>query len=351
MTFKDYISTIIFTSLFKIRIFFYYKYRDFKTFIFPIFKRVPYPENIIIETGNICNLKCPLCPTGLNLIKDKAYMNFDIFKKIVIKFPKLSKIELYNWGEPFLNSDIFKMIAYCKSKSIKTVINTNFSFTKDDLFYEKLANVGLDFLTISLDGASQETYCKYRVGGNFDTVINNIKKLSKAKKKNEATKPIIIWKFIVNSYNEHEIESAQKMANDLGIEFQTAFIGLAEDILDIKISQSIKERQVKWLPKNPIFKKEYYRKNSKKKYYYNEKCPYLFNHMLINHNGDVYPCCFLTQPENSFGNILKQPLKDIWHNEKYMHSRALFKTTIKKSKIKHTICNNCMNYKKLRQCN
>lgn len=38
-------------------------------------------------------------------------------------------------------------------------------------------------INISIDGASQEVYVKYRRNGNFDKVIGNIRKLNAAKDK------------------------------------------------------------------------------------------------------------------------------------------------------------------------
>ena len=39
----------------------------------------------------------------------------------------------------------------------------------------------VDTLIVSLDGSDQKTYSSYRIGGNFDTVISNIRKLIKIK--------------------------------------------------------------------------------------------------------------------------------------------------------------------------
>jgi len=336
---------LIYTFLVKVNHFCNYKIRDIKRLIFWFFNKVPLPLNIVIETGNICNLKCSLCPTGLNLIKDKGYMSFENFKTIINKFPKLLRIELYNWGEPFLNPQIFEMIIYAKNKNIQSEIHTNFSFIKEDVFFEKLAQSGLNYLTISLDGASQETYTQFRINGCFDTVINNIKKLKAAKNKFKTTLPKITWKFIVNKYNEHEIEAARNMAIELGIVFKTALIGLSEDVPDISLAEALEIRKNKWLPKNIMYIKKQHLYSSAN-YYSDDSCPFLFSGPLINYNGDVYPCCLLTQSENAFGNILNQSLEEIWNNQKFRSSRALFSNPISKTQEVLTICKNCNNYKK-----
>ena len=43
-----------------------------------------YPSQLFIEPTNICNAKCPLCPTGSGKLKrKKGMMGFNTFKKIL----------------------------------------------------------------------------------------------------------------------------------------------------------------------------------------------------------------------------------------------------------------------------
>ena len=74
-------------------------------------------------------------------------------------------------------------------------------------------------IILSIDGASQETYSKYRVGGNFDKVIENIKRLQAYKQKVNSKYPRLIWGMIGFNWNVREIWIARKMAEDLGMEF------------------------------------------------------------------------------------------------------------------------------------
>ena len=45
---------------------------------------VPPPDRLYIESTNICNLSCIMCPTGRKeQVRKKGYMDFDLFKAIV----------------------------------------------------------------------------------------------------------------------------------------------------------------------------------------------------------------------------------------------------------------------------
>ena len=43
-----------------------------------LFRKIP--KEIIIEPTNICNLKCPVCPTNFALTRNKGFMDFELFK-------------------------------------------------------------------------------------------------------------------------------------------------------------------------------------------------------------------------------------------------------------------------------
>ena len=155
------------------------KKRKSKLFKFLGLSKVPsLPFILGIDTGNICNLKCPLCPTGLgDSGKNKGFLSFQHFKKIFDQLKEsLLIVNLFNWGEPLLNKELIKIINYIKSekKSVKVITSTNLNVEDNELL-ENLINSGIDKIIVSCDGASQETYGKYRVDGDFDLVVQNMR--------------------------------------------------------------------------------------------------------------------------------------------------------------------------------
>jgi len=56
------------------------------------------PAKITIESGNICNLRCPLCPTGQKDVSaGKGLLSFTDFKRIIDEIGKdLLLISVYN---------------------------------------------------------------------------------------------------------------------------------------------------------------------------------------------------------------------------------------------------------------
>jgi radical SAM protein with 4Fe4S-binding SPASM domain len=304
------------------------------------------PRAAIIDPINICNLDCPLCASR-NQNYEKGKMSLNTFKTTLDKIPSLKIVILFNWGEPFLHHEIFNIIKESVSKNIYTIAHTNFSFKRKLDFFEELLSTGLHQLVVSADGASQETYEKYRVKGKFNWIVNNMKMLVEAKKKLRRRDPKIVWKFIVNRYNEHEIEYAKNLAKEIGVEIMFDKMGLADDIPDLEFPGTLDERKAFWLPKNQDYVLDYY-KNGHKGPLNNKPCNQLFTSTVVNPDGKITPCCWVTNKENVWGDLNRQSFEEIWYNEKYKYSRSLFNNLNYDGKENYTICTNCEIYKRLR---
>jgi len=83
---------------------------------------------------------------------------------------------------------------------------------------EAYASSGLDFMTLSIDGATQGVYEKYRRKGDLEQAFRNIRSLVEAKRRLGSGTPIISWQFLAFEHNAHEIEAATAMARELGVD-------------------------------------------------------------------------------------------------------------------------------------
>ncbi len=168
-----------------------------------------------------------------------------------------------------------------------------------------------------------------------------------AKKRLKKRDPKIVWKFIVNKFNEHEIDFAKKLAKELRIEITFDKMGLADDIPDMTFAGTVEERKKKWLPDNPGFVLDYY-KNGNKPPINDKPCNQLFTSPVINPDGKVTPCCWVTSRENVWGDLTKESFEEIWYNDKYVYSRSLFGKMNYQGETDHTICTNCEIFKRVR---
>ncbi|OHC14689.1 MAG: hypothetical protein A3K25_09635 [Planctomycetes bacterium RIFOXYB12_FULL_42_10] len=297
--------------------------------------RLPYyPSKISIESGNLCNLRCPLCPTGQqDKSAKKGFISFDIFKKIVDEMGQyLTVIRLYNWGEPMLNKDFLRMVHYAKERGINIKISTNLSMEMEDDQIEALVKAGLEKIYISCNGASSETYLKYHVGGDFDLVMDNMKRLVQKKREIPGCHTKLVWLFHVFKHNEHEIAAAKELAKKIGVKIKISKMrpDMGKEVFET--TQRALERDRAWMPDNPEF--TVVSTKQKKRI----GCMLPWTETMINWDGSVLPCCAVYSEKYAFGNILENSFKEIWNNAMYVAAR---KEILGIKNDKQTICHIC----------
>ncbi|HHT9112135.1 MAG TPA: radical SAM/SPASM domain-containing protein [Candidatus Wunengus sp. YC65] len=297
--------------------------------------RLPYyPSKISIESGNLCNLRCPLCPTGQqDKSAKKGFISFDIFKKIVDEMGQyLTVIRLYNWGEPMLNKDFLRMVHYAKERGINIKISTNLSMRMEDDQIEALIKGGLEKIYISCNGASSETYLKYHVGGDFDLVMDNMKRLVQKKREIPGCHTKLVWLFHVFKHNEHEIAAAKELAKKIGVKIKISKMrpDMGKEVFET--TQRALERDRAWMPDNPEF--TVVSTKQKKRI----GCMLPWTETMINWDGSVLPCCAVYSEKYAFGNILENSFKEIWNNDMYVAAR---KEILGIKNDKQTICHIC----------
>jgi radical SAM protein with 4Fe4S-binding SPASM domain len=301
---------------------------------------VGYPYHLTIETGNICPLRCSLCPTGQE--KEglpQGFLAFENFKKIIDELGDyLLIVELYNWGEPFLNKDFLRMVRYARDHDIIVTTSSNLNVFDDKLCRELLQS-GLNILMVSLDGASQETVETYQRGNNFSKVIGNIKKIVKEKRALNLRKPLLQWKFFVTRYTEKEVPKAKRLAKEIGvnqIEFAKLLCDMSQRFfLDSRAQfENVKE----WLPNNERYS-AYSSLSKRRKKALNNDCSSLWTRSVMNWDGSIFPCCNVYGEKWSFGNALKEGFSAIWNNDAYRASRE--RVANGKLTKKKTICHIC----------
>jgi len=287
------------------------------------------PLSLTIEPTNFCNLHCPECPTGNNTTKrDKGYMSLLAYKKIIDQLsPWLLYHMIYFQGEPFMHPDIFSMIHYAHSKNIYTCTSTNGHFFTNKNA-QKVIDSGLDKIIISVDGVTQETYEKYRKGGQLDKVITGIKTLADLKKKHQSHTPQIIIQFLVFRFNEHQIEDIKKLGKSIGA-----------DKVELKSAQidAVKDKAY-LLPHHKKYSRYKYERNHitiKNKL--KNRCFRIWSTLVITWDGNVIPCCFDKNADYTLGNMHQKNILHLWHSTEFKNCRHQIINHRKSIKM----CNNC----------
>jgi len=278
-----------------------------------------YPYIAYFDVTNACPLSCPLCPTGSkDNIKERGMMSFDTFKGIYDGIgPYLYELHLYNWGEPFLNKSLADMVRHAKAVYNPDVVLSTTLTKVSEEWAEEVVKSGVDMISVSIDGATQEVYEKYRVGGNIAHVLGVLKYMAGIKRAC-GLKTRLRWQFIPMRHNEHEIEQARSAAKEIGVEFRTHRIRLNVKSFDEKDFEDIADENKAWLPDNP-------------KYIRHEKnpdslnvCRYLWSTVVFNWDGSVIPCCKIHARDDAFADSVNKGFMSVWNGPAYVRAREIF---------------------------
>lgn len=293
------------------------------------------PLAVSIEPTNLCNLRCPECPSGLReLTRARGLMRMEGFTKTIDQLlPDLSYLTLYFQGEPYMNPLFFDMVRYARSKKVFVTTSTNGHFL-NEAHARKTVESGLNTLIVSLDGTDQQAYEQYRIGGKFDTVIAGITALVKAKRTLRVKHPRIILQFLVLKSNQHQIKEIKRLGKALGVdkvELKSAQFYDYENgnPLMPDISEYSRYRAVSGDTSSP----EFIPKNSMP-----NRCFRMWSSCVVTWDLKVVPCCYDKDANHEMGDLSVHTFHEIWRGELYNK----FRKKILSNRKSVEMCKNCL---------
>jgi MoaA/NifB/PqqE/SkfB family radical SAM enzyme len=313
------------------------------------------PYYLCVDPSDICQLRCPTCPTGVeneskrgNLSDriiyrgKRALLGRDLFDAVLDELgEQLFLIMFYNYGEPLLNKNLPEYIRKADALDIETEIHTNLSLKLSDQEIEDLLTSGLGSLNASIDGFSQESYQIHRVGGDVELVKSNLERLVKARDR-LGLHTYITYKFLVFSFNEHEVPAARQFCEDRGINFiyGDAFIQNPDWLPSHRKGQEpyYSETDIQMLLSQweAAGKPNYWKEHEKRPLWsvlskaqeanLPSFCGWHYGFSVLTAGGPVAPCCAAAKEEDDFGKVIPGEVgfREIWNNDRYRKSRAAF---------------------------
>lgn len=262
------------------------------------------PLSVCWQITTKCNLNCKYCLSDSGL-EGKYGLDTKEAIKIINQLGELGINRLdFTGGEPLIRKDLDKLIQCSKYNHINTIVTTNTTMLNEkNIEALKLA----DLVQISIDGP-KEIHNDQRQAEVFDKTIENIKKLKQAGCK------IRLNSFIYNSNKQH-VDYLMDLSKQLDL-FSHLFIIFTpqgrgkdhlEEIIPEKEVEKIKEKIINYRNKE---------KRNIRLYDYNE---YIHSCVLLTPIGDVISQGFYEEDSINVGNVLKEPLEDIFANEIFDH--------------------------------
>ena len=252
--------------------------------------------NVIIETTNICNARCLMCPHA-NMKRAKGIMKEAVFNQVVKKLlsdkirPKA--IILNGFGDPLTDGLIFQRVRFLKKNFPGTVVKfyTNLGLANSEVINE-IFRSGLDEINISFNGYNKENYEKV-MGIKYTRSLRNLEELIK-RRRQIGSRLIIRISMALVSENDRDVKKFldrwQNKVDSVSINKIHTYAGSVNN----------------YSGKNKI--------NYKKQIY---PCKYIWDTITIGYSGDIYLCCLDFEGKYNFGNITKKKISEIFYSEEF----------------------------------
>jgi len=262
-----------------------------------------FPVCIDMELTNNCNLHCLFCPTGTSVsVRNKGFMTDEVFQKIIsdIKGKKIG-LRFIRWGEPTLHPKIINFLTMAKKDGHLLHLNTNGQLLNEP-FIEELINSGLDSIKFSFQGVDQKTYQEMRQDSSFIQLVENIKIMHKIR--GEQTLPYIHISTTTTYETDDEIKRFKEGINpycDLVTAGKTKLEHI--EIKKTKLNKMQKELLSELKNKESMTEERL------------KKCPEVFGKVSIDWDGQITACCSDYNREMIIGDIKRDSLYNIFHND------------------------------------
>ena len=184
------------------------------------------PSRLYIECTAACNISChqACCApeTGITRTRQAGMLDFDLFRRVVDEVgASLVRIDFFNYGEAFLHKRAVEMCEYIKTRfpGIYLYTSTNgLALTEEQA--RRLVHSGIDEVTFSIDGATPESYVKYRQRGRFDLAIATLGAMADEKQRARSDVPFLNWRYILFKWNDSDAEMAlaRQLAQRIGVD-------------------------------------------------------------------------------------------------------------------------------------
>ena len=254
-----------------------------------------FPKVVLIDTVSFCNLKCSMC-VHQDMLRPRGYMSWELFAKIVdeiaIEQPD-ARVWMVFFGEALIlrkrKPTIFDKIRYGKDRGLTDVVLNSNANLLDEQAARDIIDCGLDALYIGIDANSPETYAKVRVGGNFEKVVSNVRRLVRLKEELKSQTPEVYVQFVEMDANSQEKEGFIRYWTDQGVK--------------VKIRPKVSWAGAIDAPNLVLGDADRW------------PCYWAMRSMSITDQGKVVTCAVDLDARYVAGDVNQRTLKDVWNSE------------------------------------
>lgn len=301
-----------------------------------------FPQTIVVETTNVCNLRCIHCPQGQGYPDmphyHAEYMTWDVYTTMIDEIAEntYTLVRFAPAGEALVHPQFIDQIAYAKKKGIKPLNLTTNALTLDNpaiedgvrlpdkTILERLVDLGLDVIDISLDAATKEPYERIRLRSNYHRVWANIHRLLHYREVKKSSLKVML-SIIDQPEAKGELEK-----------FVDHWTPLVDRVLVRPYLRNLGLTQPK--PGDMV---ERYSKNIER-----WPCPQFWRRVTITPEGDIRFCVVDWLNKTILGNLKTHSIAEVWKSVEYERLRGCHQRG--KYGEAHSLCGPCTDWMGMR---
>jgi radical SAM protein with 4Fe4S-binding SPASM domain len=303
----------------------------------------PLPRSLQVEVTGACNLRCRMCLVAYRppLARSRASLPLARFVALLDELPDLDEVTLQGLGEPLLAPDLRGMIEAAHARGIRVGFNTNGTLL-DREWSEWLVDHAVEWIHVSVDGASEETFASIRRGARLDTVVANLATLLDVKRAARAEHPRVQLNTVVMRRNLTELDDLVRLAHDLGVS-RMWIQNLSHDFSDAPtddyaaISAFVRSESVWSLDPEVVLALDRARatacdlglelrlpeSGSEARVDGEPACDWPWRSAYVGWDGRVQPCCMLMGADRGvLGDLGEQSFGEVWRGAAYRDFRT-----------------------------
>ncbi|MBL7201806.1 MAG: radical SAM protein [Anaerolineae bacterium] len=317
------------------------------------------PLHVAVPTGNRCNLRCIFC-TDRGPAAHYSDLTFEGFLRYTEPLESAALVQLYGWGEPFVNPDYERMFDHVARHYAGTriYISTN-GILLSDRWIDKVLSYGKCLINVSLNAATRETYTRVTGVDAFRRVVDNVRRLMGAREQQGARDLVVSLSFVSILPNLGELPRFIALCDELGVRYAVLqdltvleephwklFVGEHEGEARETFLAAVEQARSRgvFLDAFTHYPVTYYAQErgdyahlelprdclpvweqDEGTLFYPQpgECYEPYQTFLVSQNGAVTTCC---RAREVMGNLLEQTFDEIWNGEVYRAYRRTINT-------------------------
>jgi MoaA/NifB/PqqE/SkfB family radical SAM enzyme len=330
------------------------------------------PQSITVELTFRCNLSCQMCPLDIPRVmynrsrheyvaeRKKEELTTPEVLALVDDVARMGVKQItLTGGESFLRTDILEILARVKANGLTCCVNTNGWFLGKPQA-RKLVELGVDALSISVDGPNETHDLIRRREGSFKRILDSLANLHEARAEAGRDRPSVGITCTLSALNQRNFSEVLDWLKDYAVigslEFEYMFYTerwaerATERLIPLPVARKEEDQVLPFYLRDvdvDVFHAEVQRTLAKAREYrmnvafqppittkeeigkrffdvthaYVQTCFYPWKAARVNPYGDVYSCSI----DLAFGNIRQAPFSRLWNGEAYRTFRRTLK--------------------------